>query len=456
MPSQQPNNSPATPLILDDSAHAPAPLTSVDGATGGAAGAGTSTMLGGALKDAKSPKHPKQTRYWMRLVPAMFILAWGGNHFTPLLHLYEDLGNYEVWQANFLLGTYVAGLIPGLLVASALSDKYGRKPVMFAGMFLAMAGSLLLALGFQVFWELCVGRMLAGIGVGIAMSVGTSWMKELSGAPYDVHAGASAGARRPSLTLTLGFGIGAVATGVLAQWAPMPSLLPYVLHGTLSVVALFWLAVTPESLPPENRTTSSWWQDLRVPSAGHRTFTRLIMPAAPWVFGAAAVAYAIMPSSVAAQMGDYTTIYAAGLTILTLGVGAAVQPFYPRINQATGGRAIAVGMFVLVTGLVLAVVAVILASPVFVILVDAVLGAGYGITLVSGLAQVQRIATPSDLAGLTGIYYSLTYVGFLLPTILAMLLPVMSYAVSLSLVTALCTVCLVAVLAEYRRMRRAA
>ena len=92
----------------------------------------------------------------------MFLLAWGGNHFTPLVHMYEEDGGYAVWQANLLLGMYVGGLIPGLLVASALSDRRGRKPILVAGMIAAIVGSVLLGLGFDLFWLLCVGRVLAG------------------------------------------------------------------------------------------------------------------------------------------------------------------------------------------------------------------------------------------------------------------------------------------------------
>lgn len=399
------------------------------------------------------PRNPAPNpKAWMNLVPAMFLLAWGGNHFTPLLHMYEHLGNYQPWQANFLLCTYVLGLVPGLLVASAMSDQHGRKPVMFGGMLMAIIGSVMLALGFHTFWLLCVGRAFAGFGVGIAMSVGTSWMKELSSAPFDLHSTASAGARRPAMTLTAGFGIGAGVTGALAQWAPHPGLYPYLVHLVLSAASMYFLFKTPESLLRENRSTTSWWRDLAVPSAAHRTFVRLIMPAAPWVFGAAGVAYAIMPAVVQPVLGDYTTIFAAALTIVTLGTGAAIQSLVPRINQATGGKALVVGMIALVIGVCLAVWASALASPVFVMFVGMFLGAAYGITIVSALLHVQRIATPSDLAGLTGVYYSLTYVGFLLPTILALLLPVFSYTQSLMGVAVLCVFSLIAVAREYSHM----
>lgn len=382
---------------------------------------------------------------WLRIVPAMFLLAWGGNHFTPLVHMYEEDGGYAVWQANLLLGMYVGGLIPGLLVASALSDRRGRKPILVAGTIAAIIGSVLLGLGFEIFWLLCLGRVLAGIGVGVAMSVGTSWIKELSSPPFDRKAGITAGARRPALTLTVGFAMGAAVTGCLAQWGPLPEMIPYAVHAVLSIAALLIVFIAPETLTRERRSAQHWWRGLQIPLVVNRTFIRLIIPAAPWVFAAAGVAYAVMPALVQNTLGEWTTMYATVLTVATLGAGALVQNLVPRINRWTGGRALVVGLTLMTLGMGLAVVAALAADPIMAFVVAIVLGIAYGICVVAGLVIVQAIAEPKDLAGITGIYYSLAYSGFLLPTVLAALLPVMPYAVSLGAVAVLCLLSLSAV-----------
>lgn len=379
---------------------------------------------------------------WLLVAPAVLLLAWGGNHFTPLIHLYEQMGHYEIWQANLLLGLYVGGLIPGLLIAAAVSDRVGRKPVMVAGALASIAASIVLAVSLDSLVLLCFGRALAGLGVGVAMSVGSSWIKELSSKPFDLKAGITAGARRAALTLTAGFAIGAGITGVLAQWAPGPLVLPYGIHAVLTAISLSLVVAAPESLPRGHRQTGAWWRDLRVPSAGHHKFRRLVMPAAPWVFAAAGVAYAIMPALVQEQLGSMTTVFATLLTVLTLGAGALVQNFVPAINRATGGHALPMGLALMTVGMALAVVAALFPTPWMVMVVAIVLGVAYGICLVSGLIHTQSIATPEDLAGLTGVYYALTYTGFLLPTVLAALLPIASYAVSLSAVAVICLLCL--------------
>jgi hypothetical protein len=49
-----------------------------------------------------------------------------------------------------------------------------------------------------------------------------------------------------------------------------------------------------------------------------------------------------------------------------------------------------------------------------------VLGAAYGLILVAGLLEVQRLAQDGGLAGLTAAFYVLTYLGFAAPYRLAL------------------------------------
>jgi hypothetical protein len=78
-------------------------------------------------------------------------------------------------------------------------------------------------------------------------------------------------------------------------------------------------------------------------------------------------------------------------------------------------------------GMVLAAVAANTLDLVLVVVAAAVLGVGYGLGLVSGLLEVQRIATPAELAGLSAVFYVLTYVGFAIPVALAHLTGVAAY-----------------------------
>jgi hypothetical protein len=64
-------------------------------------------------------------------------------------------------------------------------------------------------------------------------------------------------------------------------------------------------------------------------------------------------------------------------------------------------------------------------------------GFGYGVLLVFGLAEVQRLAPPEDLAAMTAVFQAFTYLGFAAPYLLSALKGVASPSMLLLGVTAL-------------------
>jgi len=356
---------------------------------------------------------------WLLVAAAMFVIGWGGNEFTPLLLVYKETAGYSQVDVDIFLGAYVLGLVPGLLVASALSDRFGRRPVMVAGLVASLAGSLVLAIGEVAgFAVIFAGRTLSGVAVGIAMAVGTSWVSELSAAPYDPAAAPGSGARRASISLTVGFGLGPAAAALLAQWTTPALVWPYVVQALLGVPVLILVAGHGRETRHDGGGVGLWHR-LRVPTAGHRRFLHVVLPMAPWIFGSAGIAYAIVPSLVDGAVGHWALLYTGGLTVVTLGCGVLVQPVARRLDDRSTARAVVVSMVVMTLGIVAAAATAATGSPWLAAPVAVLLGAAYGIAVVSGLLEVQRIAGPDERAGLTGVYYSLAYVGFLLPALLA-------------------------------------
>jgi hypothetical protein len=84
-------------------------------------------------------------------------------------------------------------------------------------------------------------------------------------------------------------------------------------------------------------------------------------------------------------------------------------------------------MALMTLGVAMAALTALTGSALLAVPVALLLGGAYGIAVVSGLLEVQRIARPEELAGLTGVYYALCYVGFLFPALLAALAHWFSY-----------------------------
>ena len=361
---------------------------------------------------------------WLPVGLALFTVAWGGNQFTPLMVVYRELGGFSSAVVDVLLGAYVLGIVPGMLVGGPLSDRVGRKPLMLAAPPIAILASVVLALGGDVVPVLFAGRVLAGVALGVAMAVGSTWISELSSLRGATAVG---GASRAAMSLTLGFLLGPVAAGLLAQWAPWPEVLSYVVHVVVGLPLGLVALRTAETLDRRQAPTRRLRDDLRIPVGEHREFRTVVAPVAPWVFTCAGVAYAVLPSLVAPAVPGHAIAVAALMTALTLVAGFAAQTAAKRLGlaDARGGM---LGQGFAAAGMVLA--ALTAASPGIVLAVASatVLGVGYGFALVSGLAEVQRIAPPRHLAGLTAVFYALAYLGFVVPAVLAVLAALVSYS----------------------------
>jgi hypothetical protein len=196
------------------------------------------------------------------------------------------------------------------------------------------------------------------------------------------------------------------------------------------------------------------WSLLKVPAVAHRRFIRVVLPMAPWIFGSAGIAYAVTPTLVGDRVGSWGLAYATLLTVCTLGTGALVQPFAKRLDSVSTARAIVVAMILMSAGVALSAVVAKVGLPWLGVVDGILLGAAYGIAVVSGLLEIQRIAAANggdDLAGLTGVYYSVAYVGFLLPSVLAAIADLAPYAVLLAGVALITLACTGVVLASSRR-----
>ncbi|MEU3020315.1 MFS transporter [Nocardiopsis sp. NPDC007018] len=387
---------------------------------------------------------------WLAVSGTLFAVAWGGNEFTPLLVMYRLDSGMSAQVVNVLLGAYVLGIVPALLVGGPLSDRHGRRPLMLPAPLLCVVGSALLAAGSDSVALLFAGRVFSGLALGLAMAVGTSWVKELSQPPHDPGAGAGAGAARASLALTLGFLLGAVVAAAIAQFAPMSAVLPYAVNIVLTLALALVLLGAPET-HARSTTPRRLMDDLRVPDAFHRRFLLVVVPMAPWVFGTAASAYAVLPDLLAHRVPGFEIGFSGLLCLVALASGVLSQQVAKRVDSPHSSRAVVAALAVAAAGMALAVWASTALTVTAALVAAAVLGAAYGLLLVSGLQEAQRIAGPDRLAGLTAVYYSLTYLGFFVPASLAALTRWFGYPAMFAVGTGLALLCVLAVSLSWRR-----
>lgn len=387
----------------------------------------------------------------MRVAATLFAVAWGGNQFLPLLVMYRLDEHFSAFTVNVLLAAYVVGLVPGLLIGGPLSDRYGRRSLLLPAPLIGAVGSLVLALGTDSVPLLALGRVLSGVAIGLGMAVGTSWIKELSSPRFEPKVSELAGAKRASFALTIGFGMGAAVAATLAQFAPWPGQLSYLINIVVSVVAFILLLPAPET-HASNTVPGRLLDDLKIPSAFHRRFLYVVAPTAPWVFGTAASSYAVQPALLASQVPGFSILLAGLMSVLGLTVGAITQlTVGPRLDHPGSSRGLTVAMAATILGMLMAATTALTLNVWIGIASSAVLGFAFGLLVLGGLLEVQRIAGPADLAGLTAVFYSISYVGFLVPAVLAALADWVSYSWMFAAGALIATACLAIVVIGWSR-----
>ncbi len=353
---------------------------------------------------------------WLVVAAVLLGTGWGSNQFTPMLLVYHHALGLSTGTLEAMFGAYAVGLIPGLLIAGPLSDAFGRRVVVIPAVALSLLASVALVAGSDSEALLFVGRLLAGISSGAVFGAGTAWLRETAMPPIG-SADVSTAARRAAVAMTVGFAAGPLIAGLLAQWGPAPRVVAYLPHIVLMAVVLVAVLAVPETVATDGERRVRF----AAPEVRHPRFRRVVAPMAPWVFAAPAVAFALLPSVVGANRATDGIALTAAITSVTALAGVLIQPLARRLEaRARANSAAIVGLLVMTAGLLLSAVAAHEQQTWMLVPCAIVLGSGYGLCLVAGLLEVQRLARDGSLGGLTAVYYALTYLGFASPYLLAL------------------------------------
>jgi MFS transporter, DHA1 family, tetracycline resistance protein len=145
-----------------------------------------------------------------------------------------------VWAAMQFLFSPVLG---------ALSDRFGRRPVILLSNFGLGLDYIVMALAPTVWW-LFVGRVISGI-TAASFSTASAYIADVT--PPDKRAG---GYGMISAAFGFGFVVGPAMGGVLGNIDPR---LPFWVAAGLSLLnAMYGFFVLPESLPHDRREAFSW------------------------------------------------------------------------------------------------------------------------------------------------------------------------------------------------------
>ena len=148
--------------------------------------------------------------------------------------LYAQRDRFSSLTVTIVFAVYAFAVALSLFLVGHVSDWHGRRRVLMP----ALALEILACVVF-VAWPslpgLLVARVLSGLGIGAVTATAMAWLSELGGA----------GSRRAQLVATGanlgGLGLGALISGVLAQWVSDPLRVPFLVF--IAVLLLAWVAL---------------------------------------------------------------------------------------------------------------------------------------------------------------------------------------------------------------------
>lgn len=323
---------------------------------------------------------------------------------TPLYALYSQGMHFEVLTTTVIYSSYAGGVLVALLVFGRWSDAVGRRPMLLAGTACALASAAVFLVADSVL-VLLVGRVLSGLSAGLFTGTGTAAIIEAAPQSWRDRAPAVA-----TVANIGGLGLGPVLAGVLAQYAPSPLHLTFVVHIVLAALATIAVLIVPET---SSRTGSIGFQRLSVPPEVRLVFITAALAAFAG-FSVTGLFTSVAPSFLATVVGIDNHALAGVIAGSIFAASAVAQIAATRMQPA---RAVAIGCAILAAGMAILVVALVFSSLVGLIAAAVVSGIGQGISFSRGLAAVAERTPAQRRAEVSSTYFVVAYIAISVPVI---------------------------------------
>jgi MFS family permease len=327
----------------------------------------------------------------------------------PLFNIYRAEDGFTNAGISVTVVAYSVATLTTLLVLGRLSNHLGRRPTSIASLCLLLLGCLLL-LNVHHIGMLIAGRLLMGLGAGLASSSLTSYIVDT--APTRPAWLASVAS---SQTVMLGLAVGAISSGALVQFGPWPRDLIYLVVIGLLLLSIALIAVSPETAAP----TPGAWRSLRL---GVRVPGRVrhLVPVAAAVFLATwatgAFYQAFVPALVEDQLHTRSPLILGLVFAAYMGTSVLGAPLGGRFSPAAAQR---VGMIAFVAGMIGIITAITTGTLALFIVATIVAGASQGIAISAATRGLLHGSTLADRAAIFSVIYLLCYSGATIPALIA-------------------------------------
>ncbi len=341
------------------------------------------------------------------LVGLAFAVAMLGTTLpTPLYPFLEQRFGFAELTTTIVFAVYPVGVAAALLVSGHWSDLVGRRPMLLAGLAFSALSAALFLLPPSMGW-VYAARLVSGFSAGIFTGTATAAIVDLADEGGTQRAGLVAAAVNMG-----GLGAGPVLAGLLAEWAPHPLVVPFVVDLGLVAVAVACVLAAPETVRRQHGARLRP-QKVHVPTEVRPVFVRAAIAGFAG-FSVLGLFTAVSPAFMGQVLG-VTSPAVVGLVVVVLFVASiAGQVLSLRLRTAQGLRT---GCVALLLAMGVLVLSLLLASLALLALCGLVAGIGQGLTFRAGLGSVGE-ASPADQRGaISSAFFVVLYIGISVPVV---------------------------------------
>jgi MFS family permease len=325
---------------------------------------------------------------------------------TPLYLLYQQKFGFSQITLTLIYATYVVGNVGALLFFGHLSDTVGRRPAALAAIAVLIAAtfSFLFANGTAMLY---VARVLSGLGVGIASGTANAWLAELAGG--DKARAATIG----TSSNFLGLGIAALASGLLAQYAPWPLHLSFVIYLVVICAVAILIRFSLETVHQPDWDRLTFRPMVSLPRKNRAQFV------APAITGFGLMAlvgfYASLMPSILSHDLHIKSHAAAGALLFELAIVVVFVIVATRSLESRLAMLWSLGL--IIPAAAAAVIAQVAASLWVMLVATCVVGVSTGLGYRGSLQVVNQIAPEDERAAVVSSYFICCFIGNALPVI---------------------------------------
>lgn len=343
--------------------------------------------------------------FWM-IAYAFAVTMLGTTLPTPLYVIYQAQWHFSTSIITLIYAVYAVGVLGALLGAGRSSDQVGRRPVLAVAIVLSIASAVTFILAPNIGW-LFLGRVLSGLSAGLMTGTATAALTETA---------RHGSGRRASLVATTanmgGLGLGPLLAGLLAQYAPRPTVLPFAVQLGLVAIAGLGLLVVPETVT-QRSALSLKVRGLGIPEAGRPEFIAAGF-AGFAAFSLLGLFSSLVPTFLSGVLHDTSHAVAGAVVFLAFMVAACTQLVGSRLPSRPVTLA---GLGVFLAALALIVAGLSAASMPLFLASTVVSGVSVGAVFMGSLATANRVAPAETRGQVISAFFVFAYVGLTVPVI---------------------------------------